>query len=105
MFGTGESPETSKSAFLRDADTDTGDESAAALEDEAETAMPFPELKAELHSLFGEDGPLPKLSSLQQMDRKDLEEVSFQSPLFLSAHLHVQQLSSDSSRPNSFHLI
>lgn len=35
----------------------------------------FPALQAELCETFGEEGPLPKLSTLQRMNRKDLEEV------------------------------
>lgn len=44
-----------------------------------EGVMTLAELQAELQSLFGADGPLPKLSSLQQMGRKDIEEVGLRS--------------------------
>ena len=45
-------------------------------DDKADMSKSFPALKAELCSVFGEEGPLPKLSHLQRLERRDLEQAS-----------------------------
>ncbi len=54
--------------------------------DKTDMSKHFPALCAELRRTFGENGPLPKLSTLQQMERNDLEQVRL---------VQLQSLSSD----------
>ena len=54
--------------------------------DKTDMSKHFPALCAELRRAFGEDGPLPKLSTLQQMERNDLDQVRL---------VQLQRLSSD----------
>ena len=62
-----------KVIFGDDSQFDAGSEVE---EDTEDLRKSFTALQAELQRVFGDDGPLPKLSTLQQMQRSDLEQAS-----------------------------
>lgn len=65
-----------KVVFGADSQFNAGSEDSALEEDTEDLRKSFKALQAELQHVFGDNGPLPKLSTLQQMQRSDLEQAS-----------------------------